>query len=184
MMPLISMTRINPFMLAIVIAFMSSISHSARADLDLMWPEFQLPPLEWSEEIRPGISESELKRILSNVGVQFTKGPQGLSYSSMVSTDQRDYLFCQDRLYAMVEGVFTTGEEFNKWFQTFLAAHQRYGQPNKYDAMEGWSRFRAEWNLDGGSTLFFQLQSDLKDKQGWSRQLYANELGAPCLEKK
>jgi hypothetical protein len=83
----------------------------------------------------------------------------------------------------MVEGVFVTGEEFNKWFQTFLAAHRRHGAPDKYSAQEDWGRFRAEWNLENGSTLYFQLQSNLKDKQGWSRQLYANDIGAPCLKK-
>ena len=50
-------------------------------------------------------------------------------------------------------------------------------------AHKDWGRIVVEWNLENGSTLYFQLQSNRKDKQGWSRQLYANDIGAPCLKK-
>ena len=145
--------------------------------------EAELPPLEWSDDIQPGISETKLTAKLNNIGVTYLKGGGGLTYTSKVVVAEKDYLFCQDRLYAMVEGVFVTGKEFNKWFQAFLAAHRRYGTPDNYSAQEDWGRFRAEWNLENGSTLYFQLQSNLKGKQGWSRQLYANDIGAPCLKK-
>lgn len=139
------------------------------------------PPLEWSEDIRPGLSQSELEAKLTNLGIQFHTGGKGLTYTSKLVASERDYLFCRDRLYAIVEGVFASGREFDEWFQTFLAAHRRYGEPSKYYAQEDWGRFRAEWKLDNGSTFYFQLQSNLKDKYGWSRQLYANKVGKPCM---
>lgn len=162
-------TRKIPTIVGVVLTLLSSVSGAAQ------------PPLQWSEHIRPGISEAALKAKLNNLGVQFDTAAGGLTYSSKVVAGERDYLFCKDRLYAIVEGVFVTGTEFNEWFQAFLAAHQRYGEPNEYYALKDWGQFRAEWNLDNGSTLYFQLQSNLKDKQGWSRQLYANEIGKPCL---
>lgn len=139
------------------------------------------PPLEWSANIKPGLSESELKSELNNLGIQYREAAGGLTYSSKLVTKERDYLFCQDRLYAIVEGGFTTGREFNEWFQAFLTAHRRYGEPAEYYAEEDWGRFRAKWHLSKGSTLHFQLQSNLKDKQGWSRQLYADRVGKPCM---
>ena len=145
--------------------------------------EAELPPLEWSDDIQPGISEAKLTTKLNNMGVPYFKGAGGITYTSKVVASERDYLFCQGRLYAMIEGVFVTGEEFNKWFQAFLAAHRRHGEPDKYSAQEDWGRLRVEWNLENSSTLYFQLQSNLKDKQGWSRQLYATDIGAPCLKK-
>ncbi|NOY71129.1 MAG: hypothetical protein GXP14_01935 [Gammaproteobacteria bacterium] len=145
--------------------------------------EPELRPLEWADDIQPGISEAKITAKLNNMGVAYFKGAGGLTYTSKVVAGERDYLFCQGRLYAIVEGVFATGKEFNKWFQAFLAAHRRNGAPDKYSAQEDWGRFRAEWSLDNSSTLYFQLQSNLKDKQGWSRQLYANDIGASCLKK-
>ena len=142
------------------------------------WAE--LPPLSWSEDIKPGITESELTTILKSLVVRHHDGGDGLSYTSLIQTDARDYLFCEGRLYAIVEGVLASGMEFNEWFDAFLAAHRRYGKPERYEAEEDWGRFRAEWNLRDGSTLYFQLQSNLKEKHGWSRQLYARNTGAPC----
>ncbi len=142
----------------------------------------ELPPIGWSEDIQPGISEVELSDKLKNMGIQFFKEAGGLTYSFKIVTRERDYLFCEDRLYAIVEGEFVTGEKFNEWFQAFLTAHKRYGKPDNYYAEPDWGRFRAEWRIENDSTLYFQLQSNLKDEQGWSRQLYANDIGAPCLK--
>ena len=145
------------------------------------WAE--LPTLSWSEDIKPGITESEMTTILSSLGVRYFDGGEGLSYTSSIKTDTRDYLFCEDHLYAIVEGVFTSGAEFNEWFDAFLATHLRHGKPKHYEAEKDWGRFRAEWKLNDGSTLYFQLQSNLKDKHGWSRQLYSRNTGSPCLER-
>lgn len=136
--------------------------------------------LEWSGDIRPGLSESDLESKLDNLAIQFYSGGKGLTYTSKLRTDQRDYLFCENNLYAIVEGAFVSGREFNAWFQAFLAAHERYGEPVRYSAEKDWGRFRAEWELDDGSTLYFQLQSNLEDKHGWSRQLYAESVGKTC----
>lgn len=166
------------FLIIFVIVFITLNSVNGEELSPFGWEE--LPPLGWSDDIQPGISEAELSDKFKNMGIKFLKGPRGLTYSSKIITKERDYLFCNDRLYAIIEGVFAIGEEFNKWFQSFLTAHRRYGKPDKYDAEPDWGRFRAEWRLENGSTFYFQLQCNLKDKQGWSRQLYANDIGAPC----
>jgi hypothetical protein len=141
----------------------------------------EITPLEWSADISPGLSEAALTERLENLGSAFAKRAGGLTYTSMISTGGRDYLFCEDQLYAVIEGAFVTGREFNDWFQEFLSAHDRYGEPRKYEALEDWGRFRAEWDVGDGSTLHFQLQSDLEAQQGWSRQLYADDVGKPCM---
>ncbi len=143
----------------------------------------ELRPLEWSNPIQSGISRAELVEKLEKMDIKFFKETGGLTYSSKITTKQRDYLFCKDRLYAIVEGEFVTGKDFNKWFQAFLSAHKLYGPPEEYHAEPDWGRFRAEWKLKNGNVLHFQLQSDLKEKQGWSRQLYADDIGTTCLEK-
>jgi len=151
----------------------AAISCTSRADL---------PPLRWSADIKPGITESELATVLKSVGVRYFDGGKGLTYTSSINTNTRDYLFCEDHLYAIVEGVFTNGAEFNEWFEAFLAAHQRHGKPEHYEADKDWGRFIAVWQLKDGSTLYFQLQSNLRDKYGWSRQLYSRNAGSHCLE--
>jgi hypothetical protein len=152
----------------------AAISYSSSAEL---------PLLSWSKNIKPGITEAELTTILKSLGVRYYDGGKGLTYTSSINTDIKDYLFCQDRLYAIVEGAFAGGTEFNEWFDAFLLAHREYGKPVRYEAMKDWGRFIAVWKLRDGSTLYFQLQSNLKDKQGWSRQLYSSDIGASCLEK-
>ena len=142
----------------------------------------ELPPLVWSDDIQAGLSEAGLAAKLKNMGILYSKAAGGLTYTSRVIAGARDYLFCQGRLYAMIEGEFVTGEDFNKWFQTFLATHQWHGAPNKYSAQKDWGYFRAEWNLERGNTLYFELKKGLEGKQGWSRQLYNSDIGAPCLK--
>lgn len=166
-----------------ILIFLQHASY-ALADSDLWWPEFQLPPLEWTNEVKPSLSEAQLTNMLQFMGVQFGIRAGGLTYTSMVSTSNRDYLFCNDKLYALVEGGFFTGKEFIQWFQTFLSAHMQYGEPAEYIANEQWGTFHANWVLEDGSNLIFQLRSNLTDKQGWTRQLYSNEVefGGPCLE--
>lgn len=156
---------------------------AAQPSEDLLWPELQLPPIEWTKHIHPGITEVELISILRNTGVQYHQGPEGFTYSSMIHTDQRDYFFCEDKLYAIAEGGWISGAEFSKWFQTFLGAHLAYGQPRKYEADERWSRFVAEWKLEDGSRLLFILRSNVKDKQGWNRELYADDIGKTCIDR-
>lgn len=90
-----------------------------------------LPPLRWSGDIKPGMTESELTSMLKSLGVNYHDDGAGLTYTSSIATDTRDYLFCQDRLYAIVEGVFASGTEFNEWFDAFLSAHYEYGEPER-----------------------------------------------------
>lgn len=141
----------------------------------------EMTPLEWSDDISPGLSETALSNKLGNMGVAFAKRSGGLTYTSMISTSNRDYLFCEDRLYAVIEGEFVSGREFNEWFQEFLSAYERYGDARKYEAFKAGARFRAEWDVGDSSTLHFKLQSDLESQHGWSRQLYADDVGEPCM---
>lgn len=154
----------------------------AFAEVHLVWPEFQLPQLTWSDQVKPGLSEEQVKRQLEGMGIPYADRPGGLTYTSLVWTPQRDYLFCGGRLYALVEGAFVSGEQFIRWLQTFLSAHKQYGEPIEYVADERSGIFQTTWKLDDGSNLYFQLRSNLKDQQGWTRQLYSREVGAPCLE--
>lgn len=176
------MKNLNKVLSSIMILISLQHASHALADSDLWWPEYQLPPLEWTSEIKPSLSETQLTSMLQFMGVQFRIRASGHTYTSMVTTSNRDYLFCDDKLYALVEGGFFTGKEFIQWFQTFLSAHIHYGEPAEYIANEKVGTFHANWVLEDGSNLYFQLKSNLTDKQGWTRQLYSNEVGAPCLE--
>lgn len=80
-MPAILLARKVLTIVGVVLILSSSVAWAERS------------ALEWSEDIRPGLSQSELKTKLTNLGVQVHTGGEGLTYTSKLVTDERDYLF-------------------------------------------------------------------------------------------
>ncbi len=156
----------------------------SRIEMEIEMIDFEMTPLEWSADIYPGMTESELIDYLESLGVTGIYSKRGgFTYTSQVCTTRRDYFFCNDHLYAIIEGGYYSGRDFNEWLQTYLSAYERYGEPKKYEVSKEWGQFVTVWVLGDNDKLFFVLSSDLKKQQGWNRQLLNIEYGSPCIDR-
>lgn len=165
---IIANVEIRALLLALGLSVTSSIGATGMA------------PFEWTDSLRPGLSKSELTEILDGMGIEYSEGGGGLTYTAKFLTNKRDYLFCNDELIAMIEGEYAYGQKFNSWFAEFLSLHERHGEPNDYAAMPEFGVFKAQWVMEDGSTLHYELRSVGAERHIWTRQLYASEIGEPC----
>ena len=69
--------------------------------------------LEWREELAAGSPQLAVKLYLEERGIRPMIMKDGVTYTSKIATPQRDYLFCNERLFSIVEGERVDGARFN-----------------------------------------------------------------------
>lgn len=141
-----------------------------------------LSSFEWTKDIKPGATKTDVKQHLEALGVKVSIGGKATTYTSILNTEKRDYLFCNNELFAMIEGEHShpSGYIFNKWLTGYLAAHDRHGNPLLYEADSSWGFFMTKWDVSD-SVLYYRLQQVFNSgNHNWSRQLYHKHKGIAC----
>lgn len=136
--------------------------------------------LTWDKLLYPGIAASEVVAHLENSGVIVQHFPGGFTYTSKIATEKRDYLFCDEKLYAVIEGESVDNRRFVDWMVTFMNAQDTLGEPASIQIESLWNQITATWELGKGSEVYFLVRVGEPDKITWSRQLYHIPTGQAC----
>lgn len=136
--------------------------------------------IAWDTYIHPGLTKSELVARLDRLGVATARGASGTTYTANITTGKRDYLFCNDRLYAIVEGEFVDNARFTLWMEEMLNAKSDLGEPSSVELSWLFSQITVKWDTAEQDSLIFLIRTAEPDKVTWSQQLYNNPIGEEC----
>jgi hypothetical protein len=136
--------------------------------------------LEWTQELAAGSHQWAVEHYLQDRGIDPVILKDGLTYTSRITTPQRDYLFCNERLFGIVEGDRVDGAKFNFWMTAFLTTHKEYGDPTEVEYEDTWRQIKFNWMLDGDNALYFLVRGAPPDGIIWSRELIHEPSGRPC----
>ena len=136
--------------------------------------------LEWTKELPAGSPQWTVRHYLEDRGIRPVISKGGLTYTSMISSPQRDYLFCNKLLFSIIKGEHVDGARFNYWMTAFLATQQKYGDPVTVEYQNLLRQIKFRWNLKGDAILYFLIRAAIPDFIIWSQQLVHKPTSRSC----
>lgn len=139
--------------------------------------------LRWDSNIYPGLARHDLEGLHAAVGLSTHREPAGFTYTSKLSTAKRDYLFCNDKLFAIIEGEQVDSHEFVMWMSAYVAAREKLGDPASITIDTFFGQLTTVWKVGNGDELYFQLRTAEPDVIIWSQQLSHLPISNKCSDK-